>query len=149
MLEGAVSEAMLFQSEYRYCPPTDPAQYDTDALVFYETHFRTLVDNAMRSSKDIVFALPIDRNCYIPVHVRENSLEQRPGEILWNTKNARNRRIFDDRAGLRTARNTQPFLLQIYLRDMGIDGTVIVKEVAAPVFVNGRHWGGVRIGYRN
>ena len=149
LAEGKVSEAMLFGADYRYCPPTDPAQYDTAALPFYEERFRSLIDEAMGSAKDIVFALPIDRNCYIPVHARENSLEQRPGELLWNTKNCRNRRIFDDRAGLRVARNTQPFLLQVYLRDMGIDGMVIVKEVAAPVFANGRHWGGVRIGYRS
>ena len=98
---------MLFAAQYRYMPPTDPAQYTTEALPFYERHFRAVIDKAMQSSKDMVFALPIDRNCYIPVHARENSLEQRPGETQWNTKNCRNRRIFDDRAacGWRATRN--------------------------------------------
>ena len=138
----------LITPHYAQIANTNPVQYSTDALPFYERAFRDLIDRAMASSDDIVFALPIDRNCYIPVHARENSHPQRPGEPLWNMKNSRNKRIFDDRAGLRVARNTKPFVLQVYHRDMGLDGMVIVKEVAAPVLVAQRHWGGLRLGYR-
>ncbi len=145
---GEVPDKALFAPDYAPVPDTDPQQYETAALPFYERHFRTLIDEAMILDPRLVFVLPIDRNCYIPVHVAANSLPQRRGDTAWNTKNCRNKRMFDDRAGLRVARNTRPFVIQVYQRDMGVDGLVIVSEVAAPVMVNGRHWGGLRIAYR-
>jgi methyl-accepting chemotaxis protein len=65
--------------------------------------------------------------------------------VEWNTANSRNRRIFNDRTGLGAGRNTQPFLVQTYRRDMGGGTFIIMKDISAPIFVNGRHWGGVRL----
>ena len=62
--------------------------------------------------------------------------------------NSRNRRVFADRAGLAAARNTRPFLLQAYRRDMGGGQLVRLKEADAPITVCGRHWGTVRLAYK-
>ena len=67
---------------------------------------------------------------------------------MWNTANCRNRRIFDDRVGLAAGRNTKPFLLQLYRRDMGGGKSVMMKDLSVPITVRGRHWGGFRMGYR-
>ena len=32
--------------------------------------------------------------------------------------------------------------------DMGNGTFAMMKDVSAPIFVKGRHWGGVRIGYK-
>ena len=72
---------------------------------------------------------------------------QRPGDAAWNTANCRNRRIFKDRAVQKTAANTKPFLLQTYRRDMGGGQFVLLKEAAAPITVQGRHWGGMRLAF--
>ena len=64
-----------------------------------------------------------------------------------NTANGRNRRIFNDRVGLRAGQNTKPFLLQSYRRDMG-GIFVAMKDASAPIFVQGRHWGGLRLAYK-
>jgi len=53
-----------------------------------------------------------------------------------------------DRTGLASARNTKPFLLQTYRCDMGGGQFVLLKEAAAPITVNGRHWGGIRLACR-
>ena len=45
------------------------------------------------------------------------------------------------------ARNTEPFLVQSYARDMGGGQTVMMQEVDAPIRVQGRHWGGFRLAY--
>ena len=42
----------------------------------------------------------IDRNGYLPVHNRIYSHPQKPGDVAFNTANSRNRRIFNDAAGL-------------------------------------------------
>lgn len=50
--------------------------------------------------------------------------------------------------GLASARKQWPLLLQTYRRDMGGDKFVVLKEVAAPISVAGRHWGGLRLAFR-
>jgi len=67
---------------------------------------------------------------------------------VWNTANSRNRRIFDDRAGLAAARNVRPYIIQVYARDMGNGITVMMKEIDAPIRVSGKHWGGFRSAYK-
>ena len=74
-------------------------------------------------------------------------MPQRPGDVDWNKAHARNRRIFDDRAGLSAARVVRPYLLQNYARDMGNGETALMQEIDAPIRVFGRHWGGLRTGY--
>ena len=41
----------------------------------------------------------------------------------------------------------KPFLLQTYRRDMGGGRFVLLKEAAAPITVNGRQWGGLRLAF--
>ncbi len=89
----------------------------------------------------------MDRNGYLPTHNRKFS--QPPSQDPdWNAQNCRNRRIFNDRTGLASARNTRPILLQTYRRDMGGGQFVVMNELAAPIMVEGRHWGAFRIGFR-
>jgi methyl-accepting chemotaxis protein len=82
------------------------------------------------------------------VHNAKYSQPQRPGEKAWNTANSRNRRIFDDRAGLSAARNVRPYIIQIYPRDMGNGVTIMMQEIDAPIRVFGKHWGGFRSAYK-
>jgi methyl-accepting chemotaxis protein len=59
--------------------------------------------------------------------------------------NNRTKRIFNDRTGLAAAQNTAPFLIQKYQRDTG----ETMADLSVPIFIDGRHWGAVRIGYRH
>ncbi len=56
----------------------------------------------------------------------------------------RSKRVFDDPVGKQCGKHEMPFLIQTYRRDTG----EIMHDISAPVYVNGRHWGGFRIGYR-
>ena len=82
----------------------------------------------------------IDRNGYLPVHNEIYSHPQRPGDVAFNTANSRNRRIFNDPAGLAAGRNERAYLVQTYARDMGNGKTVMMREIDVPVRVKGRHW---------
>ena len=96
----------------------------------------------------MVFCVMIDRNGYLPVHNKVYSHPQRPGDVAWNTANCRNRRIFNDPAGLAAGRNRRSYLIQSYARDMGNGKTVMMREIDVPIRVNGRHWGGFRTAYK-
>jgi methyl-accepting chemotaxis protein len=94
-----------------------------------------------------VFCIAVDRNGYVAAHNKKYCHPQR-GDLAWDTANSRYRRIFSDRTGLASGRNTRPFLLQTYRRDMGGGNFVLLKEVSAPITVQGRHWGGVRLAFQ-
>jgi methyl-accepting chemotaxis protein len=144
---GALSRADLFDNDYIPIEGTDPQQYRTRFLSTLEEVLPPIQEPLLASDARMVFCATVDRNGYLPVHNRKYSLPQRPGETVWNTANSRNRRIFDDRAGLASGRNVRPYLIQVYPRDMGNGVTIIVREIDAPIRVFGKHWGGFRTAY--
>lgn len=143
-----VDEAELFDVEYIAVPETDPQQYRNRALPVLEAILPPLLARTLASDPRLLFTIAIDRNGYIPVHNAAYAMPQRPADPIWNASHSRNMRIFDDRAGIAAARSVRPFLVQSYLRDMGGGVTEMVREVDAPLRINGRHWGGVRMAYR-
>lgn len=145
---GRLSVANLFDTDYQPLPNTDPVQLRTKYLDRFEQIMPSVYEAMLTTDPNMVFCLAVDRNAYIPVHIRKFSQQQRPGERAWNHANCRNRRIFDDRAGLLAARLMRPFLIQNYNRDMGNGVFVAMKEIDAPLMIGGRHWGGVRMAYK-
>ncbi len=140
--------ADLFDENYRPIPGSDPPQHLTRFVEMAERLFPQVQEPVLGLSDKVVFCIAVDRNGYIPCHNRAYNQPQRPGDVAWNTKHSRGRRIFADRTGLASARNERPFLLQTYRRDMGGGQFVVMKEAAAPISVGGRHWGGVRLAFR-
>ncbi len=145
---GRLNENDLFDQEYRPIPGTEPQQVMTRFTEMTDRVLPAIQEPVLTLSERIVFCAAVDRNGYLPTHNRKFSQPQRPGEVAWNTANCRNRRVFNDRVGLAAGRNTQPFLLQAYRRDMGGGKFALMKDVSAPVIVRGRHWGGVRLAYK-
>ena len=143
-----IAEADLFDEHYRPIPGTEPPQHSTRYCELADRLFPQVQERALEMSEKVVFCISVDRNGYVAAHNRACSQPQRPGDVAWNTAHSRYRRIFDDRTGLASARNTRPFLLQTYRRDMGGGQFVVMKEAAAPITLNGRHWGAVRLAFR-
>ncbi|MHA7773324.1 methyl-accepting chemotaxis protein [Roseibium sp. M-1] len=138
----------LFDTKYKLIRGTDPHQFSTRALQHLEKILPEIQEEILGKCQGMAFCATVDRNGYLPVHNLIYSKPQKPGEVAWNTANCRNKRIFDDRAGLSAARNTRPFLIQSYARDMGGGNIVWMKEIDAPIIVQGRHWGGFRTAYK-
>lgn len=145
--EGQVSQADLFDENYRAIEGTSPPQHLTRFCPVTDRLFPAVQEKMLAFSDRIVFCIAVDRNGYVATHNRKYCQPQRPGDTVWNTANSRYRRIFNDRTGLASARNTRPFLLQTYRRDMGGGRFVVLKEATAPIVVNGRHWGGLRLAF--
>ena len=144
---GAINAADLFDENYRPVPHSNPQQHVTQFLPLVEQLFPPITEPLLELSDKIVACVAVDRNGYVPVHNRKFNQPQRDDPV-WNATNCRNRRIFNDRTGLASARNQRPFLLQTYRRDAGGGNVTIMKEAAAPLVVDGRHWGALRMSYR-
>ena len=144
---GRLSLADLFDETYQPIPGSNPEQHLTRFTNFTDAVLPEIQEEVLTIDSRITFCCAVDRNGYLPTHNRKFSQPQGQDPV-WNNANSRNRRIFNDRTGLSAGRNTQPFLLQTYRRDMGGGQFAMMKDVSAPIIVQGRHWGGFRIGYR-
>lgn len=146
--KGHINLDDLFDEDYVKIEGSDPVQYRTRFLDWADRALPEFQESFLAKDARLAFSVAIDRNGYLPVHNRIYSLPQRAGDTAWNTANSRNRRIFNDPAGLAAGRNIRSYLIQSYARDMGNGKTIMMREIDVPIRVNGRHWGGFRTAYK-
>ncbi len=143
---GEITENELFDFSYEIIPGTNPEQFTSPFVELTDTYFTEFQEATAKQLPNIVAACCCDINGYIGTHMQ--AVSQHPtDDPEWNAQHSRNRKIYDDPVGLKSARNKSKFLLQIYRRDQGGGEFKIVKEATAPIFVNGRHWGASRINF--
>jgi len=145
---GEITEKQLFDERYREIPGSNPKQYLTDYVEFTDRVLPPIQDPLQRSDPRIIFCVAWAKGGYLPTH-NPNYRQPQGRDPVWNAAHCRNRRLFKDRAVQKVARNTKPFLLQTYRRDMGGGNFVLMKDLSSPIWVRGRHWGAFRIGYRH
>jgi methyl-accepting chemotaxis protein len=145
---GAISIDDMFDTDYVEIPGSNPVQHRTRILGWADRALPAFQEAFLAKDPRMAFCVMIDRNGYLPVHNRIYSHPQRPGDVAYNTANSRNRRIFNDAAGLAAGRNLRTYLIQSYARDMGNGKTVMMREIDVPIRVHGRHWGGFRTAYK-
>ncbi len=136
----------IFDENYQLIPGTDPKKYHTKYDSYLDENIQSFEDELLKDN-NVVFAVLIDRNGYLPTH---NSRFSRPltGDREKDMVGNRTKRIFNDPVGLSAAHydgaDGKGYLQQVYERDTGEK----MWDISAPVYVKGRHWGGFRIGYQ-
>ena len=144
---GRITRDALFDDDYEPIEGTDPQQVMTRFTAFTDEVLTPIQEAILDLDPRIVFAACVDTNGYLPTH---NLVFSKPqsDDPVWNAAHCRNRRIFDDPAGLRAAKNDLPICLQTYRRDMGGGTFVIMKELDAPIHADGRRWGTLRLAFK-
>tara|TARA_Y100000589_G_scaffold105405_1_gene99848 strand:+ start:6537 stop:8153 length:1617 start_codon:yes stop_codon:yes gene_type:complete len=141
--EGHLSEADLFDSHREPIPNTRPQKYSTRFDGFTDQHLPAIQERIKQSHEALVFAIACARDGYVPTH--NQAFAHAPtGDPDVDLVRSRSKRLFNDRTGIRCGTHTQAMLLQTYRRDTG----EIMHDLSVPIYVNGRHWGGFRLGYR-
>ncbi len=146
--EGAITDQVLFDTTYIPVPETDPPQFESPSLPVLRRILTPLCEPPLMEDTKLVYCVAVDRNGYVPVGNRAMSKPQRKGESAWNNQNCRDRRFYDDNAGMTAARSVRPFVVQAYRRELGDGHPETICEVVVPLFVCDRHWGGLKMGYR-
>ena len=144
--DGRISMADLFDEKYLPVAGSNPAQVTTRFVALTDELFPPVQEELLAFDSKVVFCAAVDRNGYLPTHNLKFSKPQGVDPV-WNAAHSRNRRVFNDRTGLAAGRNVRRFLLQTYRRDMGGGQRVLMKDLSAPITVQGRHWGGLRLAY--
>jgi len=146
MAKQKIDENDFFDIDYQPIRDTNPRQLMTKFTAITDEYLTPIQEELITQAPNLVFAACVDRSCYLPTHNLAYACEQ-SDDPVWNDANCRNRRIFADSAGLRAARNTAPVLVQAYDRAVG-NTRVLLKEVDAPIYIKGRHWGNLRMAYK-
>ncbi len=150
-----------------------PPKYHTRYDAIVDVDLQRVMDEIKAREQALIFALVIDLNSYGPIHNREYCKDW-TGVASQDLVGNRIKRFFTDqrvlvrgaRVGLaqaaslpnlatrdefsragcdlgQTAEAAEQFLVQTYARDTG----AIVTVLTAPVFVKGRRWGAVLMGW--
>jgi len=141
--KGEISEAALFDRRYEPIANTNPQKFHSGFDRFTDSVLPPIQEAILEDYSFVLFAGAVDENGYFPTHNRRYS-KPLTGDYQTDLLNNRTKRIFNDRTGARCGSSTAEFLLQTYKRDTG----EVIHDLSAPIFVNGRHWGGFRVGYR-
>lgn len=141
--DGKVSEAALFDKKRNPIPNTHPPKYSSSFDTLTDQHLPTVQEPIKNAHEAIVYAASSAPDGYIPTHNRD--FDHAPtGDPDVDLVKSRSKRLYKDRTGVRCGSHTQDMLLQTYRRDTG----EIMHDLSVPIYVNGKHWGGLRLGYR-
>jgi methyl-accepting chemotaxis protein len=141
--KGEISMDALFDTDYKQVPGVMPPHYVVRHTDFCAGLLQSLFDRVVASSDRIVACTAGDMNNYYP---SINSAFAKPPtqDPAFNAANSRARTRQLDRTSLNMMASNKPFLVQTYRRNMGTRFDMM-KNVSAPITVNGRRWGGLRI----
>jgi methyl-accepting chemotaxis protein len=140
---GRVGRDALFDRDYQAIANTQPVKYKTAYDDFADQTLPAIQEPILEREGEVVYAICTDPNGYVPSHNRRFS-QPLTGNYATDLSNNRTKRLFNDRAGARCGSHTKKMLLQTYKRDTG----EIMHDLSVPIYVEGRHWGGFRMGYK-
>lgn len=144
--KGILSEQDLFDHNYESIPHTNPQHFMTRYTDFCGKNLPGIQEPALENER-VTACVTVDINGYMPRHMNFRSHPQRPNDVEWNKTNSRYRMMFNDPVGIAAARNTKPFLLQTYRAPLGKGEYALVKDCSVPLYVQGKHWGALRLTY--
>jgi methyl-accepting chemotaxis protein len=134
----------LFSRHYTPIPNTNPQKFKSAFDQLTDHIFPAIQDEVLGKHPEMAYVFSVAEDGYCPTHNKRSS-QPLTGDYKKDLRFNRTKRIFSDAVGLRCATHEIPFLLQTYRRDTG----EILHDISAPIYVKGRHWGGLRIGYRS
>ncbi len=143
MAKGQISEQDLLSLDHQAVPNTNPQKYTSRFDHFTDQVLPAIQEEVLRQSPELVFAICTNQRGYVPTH-NDKFAHPLTGRYDVDLINSRSKRIFSDRTGSRCGAHTQKVLLQTYKRDTG----EIMHDLSVPIWVNGKHWGGFRMGYK-
>lgn len=140
---GRVSLDDLFDRNYQTIAGTQPSKYQTRFDRYTDQVLPAIQEPLLPRHEGLVFAIACTQQGYVPTH---NNVFSQPltGDVQVDTLQNRTKRKFADRTGIRCGSHQQAVLLQTYTRDTG----ELMHDLSVPIVVRGRHWGGLRLGYK-
>jgi methyl-accepting chemotaxis protein len=142
LAQGWIDEDALFSRDYTRIEGIEPPRYETGFDALCDELLPPLQEPVATAHPWIVFAICANPDGYVPTH-NDRFRQPLTGDPKRDLVGNRTKRIFDDRVGRSVGAHTDRYRLQVYRRDTG----QIMFDLSVPIHVDGRHWGGFRVGY--
>jgi methyl-accepting chemotaxis protein len=142
--DGRLSRDALFSTDYQPIPNTMPQKFSTPFDRLFDEIISPIQEEIVSKDRNMFYSICVDRSGYCPSHNKRYT-QPLTGNVMKDKDGNRTKRIFNDKTGIHAATNQEPFLLQTYMRDTG----EVMNDMSTPIVIDGRHWGGIRIGYIN
>jgi methyl-accepting chemotaxis protein len=143
VLQNRISLEDLFDRSYTSIPNTRPSKFHTRFDGYTDQVLPAIQEGLLPRHEGLVFAIACTQQGYVPTHNKAFS-QPLTGDAQVDALQNRTKRKFDDRTGIRCGSHQQAVLLQTYTRDTG----ELMHDLSVPIMVKGRHWGGLRLGYK-
>jgi len=137
-----ITREALFSHEYSLIPGTNPKKFTSPFDGFTDQVLPELQEAVLGVHPEAIYAIATDTEGYVPTHNKKYS-QPLTGHYETDLTHNRSKRIFNDKTGARCGAHIDPVLVQTYRRDTG----EVVHDLSVPIFVDGVHWGGFRVGY--
>ncbi|WP_371920982.1 methyl-accepting chemotaxis protein [Pseudomonas sp. SJZ103] len=141
--QNRISLDDLFDRSYTLIPSTSPSKYHSRFDGYTDQVLPAIQEALLPRHEGLVFAIACTPQGYVPTHNKAFS-QALIGDAQVDAVQNRTKRKFDDRTGIRCGSHQQAVLLQTYTRDTG----ELMHDLSVPIMVRGRHWGGLRLGYK-
>ena len=140
---GRISLSDLFDRHYQPIAGSQPIRYSTRFDRYADQVLPAIQEPLLSQHEGLGFAIACTPEGYVPTH--NNAFNHPPsGNPEVDRLKSRSKRLFNDRTGIRCGSHQQPLLLQTYMRDTG----ELMHDLSVPIMLQGRHWGGLRLGYK-
>ncbi|WP_370636188.1 MULTISPECIES: methyl-accepting chemotaxis protein [Pseudomonas] len=141
--QNRISLDDLFDRSYTPIANTSPSKYHTRFDGYTDQVLPAIQEALLPRHEGLVFAIACTPQGYVPTHNKAFS-QALTGDMQVDAVQNRTKRKFEDRTGIRCGSHQQAVLLQTYTRDTG----ELMHDLSVPIMVKGRHWGGLRLGYK-
>ena len=141
--QNRISLDDLFNRSYTPIANSHPTKYHSRFDGYTDQVLPAIQEALLPRHEGLVFAIACTPQGYVPTHNKAFS-QALTGDAQVDAVNNRTKRKFEDRTGIRCGSHQQAVLLQTYTRDTG----ELMHDLSVPIMVNGRHWGGLRLGYK-
>lgn len=141
--QNRISLDDLFDRSYTLIPNTSPSKYHSRFDGYTDQVLPAIQEALLPRHEGLVFAIACTPQGYVPTHNKAFS-QALTGDAQVDAVQNRTKRKFEDRTGIRCGSHQQAVLLQTYTRDTG----ELMHDLSVPIMVRGRHWGGLRLGYK-
>lgn len=139
---GRISATDLFDRHYQPIAGSFPAKFSTRFDRYADQVLPAIQEPLLSQHEGLVFVIACTPEGYVPTHNSAFNHAQ-TGDRAVDSLKSRSKRLFNDRTGIRCGSHQKPVLLQTYMRDTG----ELMHDLSVPIMVQGRHWGGLRLGY--
>ncbi len=131
----------IFDKRYTPIGTTKPQKYKVSWGEDFARRCQSILEDAINRIPGCVYAVGVNTDGYLSAHNLKFSKPLTGNDEVDLVGNRCNRK-FEAPGELRAARNTASFMVRTYLRDTG----EVLCDLVMPVYVEGQHWGNVRVG---